>query len=88
MGRLALWESSCVAGERGFRFEIICGIIDLSVTFGATFSLRLGHISALALSTPFTTEMPLRYSLRLGHARGEAYSCSEIFPKGKSKSRK
>ena len=24
-------------------------------------SLRLGHISALALSTQFTTEMPLRY---------------------------
>ena len=26
------------------------------------FSLRLGHISALASSTQFTTEMPLRYS--------------------------
>ena len=29
----------------------------------ATFSLSLGHVSALALSTQFTTETPLRYPL-------------------------
>ena len=31
----------------------------------ATLSLRLGHISALASSTQFTTEMPLRYARRM-----------------------
>ena len=34
--------------------------------FGPPFSLRLGHISALALLTQFTTEMPLRYLTREG----------------------
>ena len=30
---------------------------------GATFSLRLGHRTAFALSTQFTTVLPLRYPL-------------------------
>ena len=45
-----------------------CGMT-LSVTYGATVSLRLGHtkpshlgkVEALTLSTQFTTETPLRY---------------------------
>ena len=44
-----------------------------STTPWSPVSLRLGHISALASLTQFTTEMPLRYPVGKGFLQGETY---------------
>ena len=62
VGKPPLCKGRWLAKQDGGIVQILkSGTNNPSVTFGASFSLRLGHKTALALSTPFTTVLPLRY---------------------------